>query len=622
MGTQSEAMLENNLMSKLKEMGYEEINIHNENALKENLKLQLEKFNNTTLTDKEFNKILIHLESGNVFTKAEKLRDSYELDREDGTKYIRFLNKKDWCENYFQIANQITFERKYSNRYDVTILINGLPLLQIELKKRGMPIKEAFNQISRYHKHSYRGLFGYIQIFVISNGVNTKYFANNKDQTFKFTFSWKDKENNNINQLDKFAEIFLEPCHLSKMIGQYIVLNQTEKKLMVFRAYQYYAVEALVDRAINTNLNGYIWHTTGSGKTLTSFKVSEILANEPNIDKVIFVVDRINLDYQTTNEFNSFAPDSVDGTDNTISLIKTLKSKSKLIITTIQKLNIAVTRRKKSINNVADKKIVLIFDECHRSQFGDMHRNITNFFNNIQYFGFTGTPIYSVNANDKRTTHDIFGKQLHNYVIKDAIADDNVLGFSVEYWGKGYVDNVDDKKVISIDKKEYLESSGRLNKIVDFILSKHKQITYDKEFNALFAVSSIDILKRYYEIFKTKKSDLKIATIFSFNPNEELEPDDQHSRDFLENAISDYNALFETNFSTEDFGNYYVDVSKRSKNKEIDILLVVDMFLTSFDSKFLNTLYVDKNLKYHNLIEVSTQLFFVYHFCSFIFSRI
>lgn len=392
MSTQSEAILENKLMKQLVDIGYESIKIDNEDQLKENLKSQIEKFNKINLADSEFDKILTHLESGTIFNKAEKLRDKYELIRDDETIYIEFFNKKDWCKNIFQVSNQISFEDKYKTRYDVTILINGFPLIQIELKRRGGSLKKAFNQISRYQRHSYRGLFNYVQIFVISNGVNTKYFANNKGQNYKFTFFWKDKNNKNVNQLEEFAEAFLEPCHLSKMIAKYIVLNQTNKNLMVLRAYQYYAVEAIVDRALNTNLNGHVWHTTGSGKTLTSFKVSQILSEEANIDKVVFVVDRKDLDYQTTKEFNSFALNSVDGTENTKSLVKQLKSKDKMIITTIQKLNRAVERHQ-SIESVKDKKIILIFDECHRSQFGEMHKSITGFFNNLQYFGFTGTPI-------------------------------------------------------------------------------------------------------------------------------------------------------------------------------------------------------------------------------------
>lgn len=602
MTTQTEAALEENLINKLVDGGYKRVNIRDEADLKRNFKFQLEKFNNITLEETEFNQILIFLEGGTVFDKAKKLRDMYELKRDDGTKYIKFLNRKDWCKNIFQVTNQITMESKYKNRYDVTILINGLPLVQIELKKRGMELKKAFNQINRYHQHSYKGLFQYIQIFVISNGVNTRYYANNRNLSFKYTFYWKDKDNRNISNLDEFADAFLERCHLSKMITKYIVLNETDKALMVLRAYQYYAVEAILDKALNTRQNGYVWHTTGSGKTLTSFKVSQILAEEENIDKIIFVVDRKDLDYQTFKEFNSFSTGSVDGTDNTSALVRQLSGPNKLIITTIQKLTRAIDRHEKRMDAVKDKKIILMFDECHRSQFGDMHKKITQFFTNLQFFGFTGTPIFAVNANKNRTTRDIFGDKLHTYVIKDAIRDQNVLGFCVEYLGTYKNKAKIDIEVEAIDTKEVMEDETRLEKIVDYIIANHDKKTYNREFNAIFAVSSVEVLKKYYDLFKRKDHNLKIATIFSYNDNEEIKGD-MHSRDKLESYIDDYNELFGTNFSTDTFDQYYVDVSKRAKDKQIDILLVVNMFLTGFDNKFLNTLYVDKNLKYHTLIQ-------------------
>jgi type I restriction enzyme R subunit len=602
MSTQSEAALEQTLIDELVEGGYKRVKIKNEDELKKNLKTQLEKFNKINLEDDEFNRILIHLEGGTVFDKAKKLRDMYELRRNDGTIfYIKFLNKN-WCKNCFQVTNQIALEGKYKNRYDVTILINGFPLTQIELKKRGLELKKAFNQINRYHRHSYRGLFQYIQIFVISNGVNTRYYANNKELSFKYSFSWKDKDNRDISNLEEFTNTFLERCHLSKMISKYIVMNETEKALMVLRAYQYYAVEAILDKALNTKQNGYVWHTTGSGKTLTSFKVSQILSEEENIDKIIFVVDRKDLDYQTTKEFNSFCNGAVDGTENTYSLVKQLAGSNKLIITTIQKLTRAISRHEKRLGDVQNQKIILIFDECHRSQFGDMHKQITNFFKNLQYFGFTGTPIFAVNANKNRTTHDMFGDKLHTYVIKDAIKDHNVLGFCVEYLKTVGNKATTDIEVEDIDRKEVMEADVRLENIVDFIISHHNQKTYNKEFNSIFAVSSIEVLKKYYDLFKSKDHKLKIATIFSYDDNEEIKGD-KHSRDKLEDYITDYNDLFGTNFSTDSFDEYYVDIAKRSKDKQIDILLVVNMFLTGFDNKFLNTLYVDKNLKYHNLVQ-------------------
>lgn len=602
MVTQSEAALEENLIKKLEEGGYKRVNIKNESDLKKNFKKQLELFNKIQLTDKEFNQILIFLEGGTIFDKAKKLRDMYELKREEKTIYIRFLNKKDWCKNRFQVTNQIKMENIYKNRYDVTLLINGLPLVQIELKKRGVELKKAFHQINRYHRHSYKGLFHYIQIFSISNGVNTKYYANNKDLNYKYSFSWKNQYNRNISKLDEFAETFLERCHLSKMITKYMVLNETEKSLMVLRAYQYYAVEAILEKALNTRQNGYVWHTTGSGKTLTSFKVSQILSEEENIDKIIFVVDRKDLDYQTTREFNNFCQGAVDGTDNTYSLIQQLSGSNKLIITTIQKLTRAIDRHEKRLEKVKDKKIILMFDECHRSQFGEMHRKITQFFTNLQYYGFTGTPIFAINANKKRTTKDIFGDRLHTYVIKDAIRDENVLGFCVEYLGKYKNKTQWDIEVEAIDTREVMESEDRLEKIADYIIANHDRKTYNREFNAIFATSSVEVLTKYYDIFKKKDHDLKIAAIYSYTDNEDIKGN-EHSREKLDRYMSDYNQMFGTNFTTETFDQYYVDVAKRAKDKQIDILLVVNMFLTGFDNKFLNTLYVDKNLRYHGLIQ-------------------
>jgi type I restriction enzyme R subunit len=507
-------------------------------------------------------------------------------------------------------------------------------------------LKEAFNQINRYQRHSYGssdGLFLYVQLFVISNGVNSKYYANNRiaDLNFKQTFYWADKENKNITQLESFADIFLEPCHLAKMITKYIVLNETNKALMVLRPYQYYAVEALLDRVKTSKKNGYIWHTTGSGKTLTSFKASQLLMDLPKVHKIVFVVDRRDLDYQTNKEFNSFSKGSVDETEDTQSLVTKFTDDTKLIITTIQKLNNAVFNKRyySKMEKLQNKRIVFIFDECHRSQFGDTHKRIKNFFNNHQMFGFTGTPIFAKNAignaNGKRTTTELFDDCLHKYVITDAIADDNVLKFSIEYVGR-YKEKLDkptyvDIPVEDIDTKELLESPKRLEKITDYVIDNHNRKTHSKTFTAMFCVSSIDTLTRYYELFKTKKEEgkhkLRIATIFSYGANEEdkeangiIEEEDifnmaaepletyrtQHSRDILEGCIADYNAMFGTKFSTRDshsFYLYYNDIAKKVKEKQIDLLLVVNMFLTGFDSKTLNTLYVDKNLKYHGLIQ-------------------
>lgn len=608
---ESEATLEKKLIESLVNNGYERVNIKDKDDLELNFKKQLEKFNNTTFTDNEFKKILIHLEGGSIFEKAKKLRDQFVLKRKEGSFYVKFLNKKEWCKNLFQVANQITYSKRYVNRYDVTILINGFPLAQIELKKRGVELKQAFNQIKRYQLHSYHNLFNYIQIFVISNGVNTKYFANNENLNFNFTFFWKDKENHNISSLNEFADTFLEKCHLSKMIAQYMVLNESTESLMVLRAYQYYAVEAVINQTSN-KLNGYIWHTTGSGKTLTSFKVCQILSQRSDIDKVMFVVDRNDLDYQTTQEFNSFCVDAVDGTDDTKSLIKQLTGENKLIITTIQKLHRAVKFNEDKLQGCENLRMILIFDECHRSQFGDMHRDITDFFTDINYYGFTGTPIFVQNANNNRTTSDLFGKRLHSYLIKDAISDHNVLGFCVDYVGTYKSRIKTDIEVEAIDTKELMESDERLEKIADYILSYHNAKTYNREFTSIFAVSSIHVLNKYYKIFKKKNPNLRIAAIYSYGANDDLD-EGKHNRDLLEEQIADYNEMFGTSFNTGTFSQYYVDVSKKSKQKKIDILLVVNMFLTGFDNKFLNTLYLDKNLKYHGLIQAFSRTNRIYN---------
>lgn len=635
MGIQSEAELEKNLIKQLISQGYESINIKNEEELNLNFKKQLElhnkkSLNDSPLTDKEFEKIMIHLSGGSIFDKAKKLRDQFQLLRDnDEIVYIQFFNSKDWCCNKFQVTNQITMEGKYKNRYDVTILINGLPLIQIELKRSGIELKEAFNQINRYQKHSYGRLFNFIQLFVISNGVNTKYYANNKNQSFKQTFYWTDVENNRYSDLHKFTEIFLNKFHVLKMIGKYIVLHKSDQILMILRPYQYYAVESILKRVENLPpKNGYIWHTTGSGKTLTSFKASQLLTQNKNIDKVIFVVDRKDLDYQTIKEFKAFDKDSIDGTDNTAHLVNQITDdKTSLIITTIQKLNNAISKNhlENKMKNAKDKKIVFIFDECHRSQFGDTHHKIVEFFSNKQMFGFTGTPIFAENAIKTRTTKDLFHECLHKYSIKDAISDDNVLGFSVEYYNtfkskdlkdrEGNDLSADDLNVEGIDTAEVFEAPERLENIVDFILANHRRKTYNKEFTSIFAVSNIPTLIKYYDIFKSKNHDLNIATIFTYAANEEAKDTEEntgeevptiYTREKLDEIVKDYNKTFGDNHNLNKdggFNAYYIDISKKVKERKIDILLVVNMFLTGFDSKTLNTLYVDKNLKYHNLIQ-------------------
>lgn len=643
MTTQPEQLLENNLVTQLQLLGYSFVSIADEKDLLNNLKTQLEKHNEVQFTAKEFDRVLNILSKGSVFDKAKTLREKQHIVRDNGDSlYFEFISIDNWCQNLFQVTNQVTVDGKYKNRYDVTLLINGLPLVQIELKRRGIELKEAFNQINRYQRHSFGasiGLFQYVQIFVISNGVNTKYYANNRYQSFKQTFFWSDEQNKTINQLDKFTFTFLDTCHVSKMICKYIVMCEANKTLMVLRPYQYFAVEALVERVKNTTKNGYIWHTTGSGKTLTSFKAAQILMNMPQVKKVVFVVDRKDLDYQTTKEFNSFSKGSIDGTDNTNALVKQFSDDTKLIVTTIQKLNTAISKQRhlSKMDLLKDQRIVFIFDECHRSQFGETHARIKSYFNNIQMFGFTGTPIFAENSvkneQGKRTTSELFNECLHKYVITDAIRDENVLKFSVEYVGryKNKDSNANiDIEVEDIDTKELMESPKRLSKITDFIIDNHNRKTYNKEFTAIFCVSSIETLIKYYDLFQTKKQagahNFRIATIFSYATNEDDKdaigflPEElavagepkvlyglqAHSREKLDEYIVHYNQMYGTNFSTKDsesFYNYYNDISKKVKERQIDILLVVNMYLTGFDSKTLNTLYVDKNLKYHGLIQ-------------------
>ena len=628
---QSEQQLEKTLIEQLSRLGFSSIAIDGDKTLLTNLRVQLERFNETTFSDQEFAKIFNHLNKGDRFQKAKTLRDRFALARDnDKTFYVRFFNMEQWCKNEYQVTHQITQVGRYENRYDVTLLINGLPLVQIELKRRGVEMKEAFNQIQRYHKHSFTGtLFEYVQIFVISNGVNTKYFSNNPKQSFEQTFYWTDAENRKITKLDEFTDAFLEKCAVSEMIAEYIVLAESLKIPMTLRPYQYYAVKAIENRVRESNKSGYIWHTTGSGKTLTSYKASQILSRMPEIKKVLFVVDRKDLDIQTTKEFNSFSDGSVDGTNNTRNLVAQLKDKNrKLIVTTIQKLDIAIGRESyiEQFKYLADQKVVIIFDECHRSQFGQTHARIKGFFNKAQLFGFTGTPIFADNNVRGVTTVDVFGKCLHKYIITHAISDNNVLGFAVEYVGKYTqkdpdtldVDIFAETFVEGINTREVLESDDRLNKITDYVLADWKRKTKNGKFNALFAVTSIEVLKKYYTLFKNKKSnEFKIATIFTYHANEDDRSDmldvdvfagegsagNQHSRDFLENCIKDYNKTYGVNFSTDRFYDYYKNLQKRIKNKQVDLVLVVNMFLTGFDSPILNTLYVDKNLRYHGLIQ-------------------
>jgi type I restriction enzyme, R subunit len=645
LATQSEQMLEDQFVAQLISQGYARAAVTDEGSMLANLKAQLEAFNGVTLTAGEFTKVMHHLnKSAGVFAKAKILRDRMKLEKEDGTTvYLSFFDSWNPQRNHYQVTQQVKMEGTYQNRYDVTILVNGLPLAQIELKRRGLEMKEAFNQIQRYQKHSYwasAGLFNFIQLFVISNGVNTKYYANAKRQSFKQTFYWASEDNKTIRELTPFAATFLQPLHLGEMIGKYMVLNETNKILMVLRTYQVYAAVAIVDRVKTpppVDRNGYVWHTTGSGKTLTSFKAAQILVSLPDVSKVVFVVDRKDLDYQTITEFNGFSKGSVDSTNDTKKLVQQFADpNTRLIVTTLQKLNTAISKPAylKQMEPLRDERLVFIFDECHRSQFGDTHQRITAFFPNHQMFGFTGTPIFADNAvakdGKKHTTKELFHKPLHSYVITDAIKDENVLKFAVKYVGRyqrkpGTATEVD-IEVEGIDTKELMESPVRLEKITDYIIDHHAVKTRNKEFTAMMCVGSVDVLIKYYELFAKRqvegKHKLKIATIFSYTANEEdkdadgvLEEDGEiiggaggnpHTREKLDGFISDYNGMFGTKYSTKDtrsFYGYYQDIAKKVKERKVDILLVVNMFLTGFDSKTLNTMYVDKNLKYHGLVQ-------------------
>ena len=598
-----ELTLENEFISKLLSLGYKRSNIKNYKELKQNLKEKIYLLNKeklkTPLSENEFNQIYKFLMNGDRIQKANSLRSKYRLTRDDGENvYIDFfkfsgVDEQDWCKNIFEVANQIEIEGKYKNRYDVTILINGLPLIQIELKRNSVELKQAFNQVKRYHLESYsESLFEFIQIFIISNKTNTKYFANNPKLSFDFTFNWSDEENRGFYNLFEFSEHFLKPCFIAKYIGEYIVISQ---EMFILRPYQYYAVENIIKQVklFNEQKGGYIWHTTGSGKTLTSFKASQIISQMSEIDKVMFVVDRKDLDIQTIKEFKKFDA-SIEGTQNTSTLIKQLQGDKKLIVTTIQKLSLAI--KNSNLKELQNQKIVIIFDECHRNQFGKTNAQIKKFFKNSQMFGFTGTPIFKENKIDDTTTADIFGKTLHRYVITDAIADGNVLGFMVEYFD-----------TTNGAKEEELLDEKRIDLITDKIIEIHDKKTKYKKFNALLATASKEMAMMYYKSFKNKNHDLKVGVVFTYGQNEDIDISEikeiDRSKDLLEDAIKDYNKMFKTNFSGAEFYRYYIDLQKRIKNNEFDIVIVVGMLLTGFDHKRLNTLYVDKNLKYHGLIQ-------------------
>lgn len=697
---QSEAELEREFIRQLTSQGYEYISVHNEASLIENLRKQLELLNDFTFTDSEwdrfFTECIANTNEG-IVEKTRKIQDDHIqiLKREDGTtKNIYLLDKKNIHNNRLQVINQ--YEEaggKHETRYDVTILVNGLPLVHVELKRRGVDIREAFNQIKRYQRDSFwaaSGLFEYVQIFVISNGTHTKYYSNTtrnahiKEQSsserrrskktsnsFEFTSFWADANNKIIPDLVDFTKTFFAKHTLLNILTKYCIFT-SEDLLLVMRPYQIAAAERILSRIVvstnykkmgTTAAGGYIWHTTGSGKTLTSFKTAQLASALPYIDKVLFVVDRKDLDYQTMKEYDRFEKGAANGNTSTRVLQRQLEDRDekgnpheyKIIVTTIQKLDIFIRKNKQ--HDIYKKHVVLIFDECHRSQFGEMHQAITKSFKNYHIFGFTGTPIFAANASSGgnpllRTTEQAFGEKLHTYTIVDAINDGNVLPFRIDFINTIKMpDYVNDKKVYSIDREKALADPQRISEIVSYVLEhfdqKTKRNSYytfsakweeaDKHnpkkmiekretrrvagFNSIFAAASIPMAIRYYNEFKKqiaqKNRNLTIATIFSFSANEE-EPDgllpeedfnmenlDQSSRDFLEAAIRDYNSTFNTNYDTssDKFQNYYKDLSLRVKNREIDILIVVNMFLTGFDATTLNTLWVDKNLQQHGLIQ-------------------
>jgi type I restriction enzyme R subunit len=697
---QSEAELEREFIRQLTSQGYEYISVHNEAALTANLRKQLELLNDFTFTDSEwdrfFTECIANTNEG-IVEKTRKIQDDHIqiLKREDGTtKNIYLLDKKNIHNNRLQVINQ--YEEaggKHETRYDVTILVNGLPLVHVELKRRGVAIREAFNQIKRYQSDSFwasSGLFEYVQIFVISNGTHTKYYSNTtrnahiKEQnsserrrskktsnSFEFTSFWADANNKIIPDLVDFTKTFFAKHTLLNILTKYCIFT-SEDLLLVMRPYQIAAAERILSRIVvstnykkmgTTAAGGYIWHTTGSGKTLTSFKTAQLASALPYIDKVLFVVDRKDLDYQTMKEYDRFEKGAANGNSSTKVLQRQLEDRDekgnpheyKIIVTTIQKLDIFIRKNKQ--HDIYKKHVVLIFDECHRSQFGQMHQAITKSFKNYHIFGFTGTPIFAANASSGgnpllRTTEQAFGEKLHTYTIVDAINDGNVLPFRIDFINTIKMpDYVNDKKVYSIDREKALADPQRISEIVSYVLEhfdqKTKRNSYytfsakweevDKQnpkkilekretrrvagFNSIFAAASIPMAIRYYNEFKKqiaqKNRNLTIATIFSFSANEE-EPDgllpeedfnmenlDQSSRDFLEAAIRDYNSTFSTNYDTssDKFQNYYKDLSLRVKNREIDILIVVNMFLTGFDATTLNTLWVDKNLRQHGLIQ-------------------
>ena len=661
-GNKTEYEVESLFIDRLQSIGYEFVQLKNYDDVLANFRTQLAAFNSDKLISKkgsadfsnaEFKRVMIHINNHTVYESAKILRDKYVLQLDNGESvYINFFSG-DTDRNIYQVTHQVTMDKAhkddvvYKNRYDVTVLINGLPLVQIELKRPGVEINEAINQINRYRKFSFKGIFRYLQLFVVSNSVQTKYFCNENemvDGQYKpirksLVFFWTDEKNTRINDLNTFTGEFFRKSALTDMIDKYMVIKTTEPVLMVMRPYQIYAVKAAKKRVLEINQDGYVFACTGSGKTLTSFKLAQLLRDEPMVDLVVFLIDRKDLDDQAVDEYNSFEKDCVDNTDSTAVLIRMLKSsEKKMIVTTIQKMANAVKNPKYAdvMDAYKEKKVVFIIDECHRSQFGRMHGQIKKHFERANYIGFTGTPIFEKNKGvDGRTTADVFhagdklDSCLHRYMIKDAIADGNVLRFSVEYQRTIFAKNlavkgIDPKQLDDpeyckrhkIDMEPLYHDDERIANIAKHIFEHHEQHVHPQGkdiYTSLFAVDKIQTLGKYYDEFKKlnnaapEDKKLKVAAIFSYQANEDMDDGaDEHSQELLERCMQDYKTLYNKAFTIDTFDMYRKDIAKRLKQKElpqVDILLVVNMFLTGFDAKPLNTLYLDKNLIWHTLVQ-------------------
>ena len=661
-GYQTEGSLEREFIRDLQAQGYEYLQgLNSHDALVKNLRVQLQRLNNVVFSDAEWRRFLeeyLDKSSDSLIEKTRKVHDDYIYDFvfDNGRiQNIYLLDKRNLANNTLQVINQFEQTGSYDNRYDVTILVNGLPLVHIELKKRGVAIREAFNQIHRYSKESFNkenSLFKYIQIFVISNGTDTRYFANTTKRdknSYDFTMNWATAKNTLIKDLKDFTATFLQKNTLLNVLVNYCVFDVSDT-LLIMRPYQIAATERILWKIKSSYLakswsnkesGGYIWHTTGSGKTLTSFKAARLATELDFIEKVFFVVDRKDLDYQTMKEYQRFSPDSVNGSESTAGLKRNIdKDDNKIIVTTIQKLNNLMKSEDKL--PIYDKQVVFIFDECHRSQFGEAQKNLTRKFKKYYQFGFTGTPIFPTNALGAETTASVFGIELHSYIITDAIRDEKVLKFKVDYNDvrpqfKSIETEKNLEKLTALEKKQAFLQPKRIEQIAQYVLNNFKQKTHrfnagNNGFNAMFAVSSVDAAKAYYQTFKqlqsAVKNPLKIATIFSFAANEEqdaigdivdesfeVEAMNSSAKEFLKSAIDDYNGYFATNYDVDakSFQNYYRDLAKRVKNKEVDLLIIVGMFLTGFDAPTLNTLFVDKNLRYHGLIQAYSRTNRIYN---------